>query len=174
MSELPSQDQLPHGQLPTRGRLAGIDYGHVRIGIAISDPSQHIASPYQIHRRGDEAGDAEFFRKFVHAEDIAGFVVGLPLHTSGDESEKSLEARRFAAWLQQVTTLPIQFHDERYTTLQAEQALLAAQLTKKKRKQRLDMLAAQMILASYLDSNRVTPELEPLEDKQGSHPHRRR
>ena len=152
-------------ELPRYGRLAGIDYGHVRIGIAVSDLGQQFASPHQNYTRRDPARDGEYFRQLVADQEIVGFVVGLPLHTSGEESHKSTEARQFAAWLIDVAARPVQFHDERFISIQAEQALTAAQLTRKKRKRRLDMIAAQMILASYLDSNREDPSISPLDDR---------
>lgn len=139
---------------PTQGRLAGIDFGTVRIGIAISDPRQQLASPLENYTRRDQAGDAAYFKKLVSGENIAGFVVGLPVHSDGTESQKSLEARRFAQWLAEVTKCPICFHDERYTTVQAEQLLDVAQLTRKRKKKRLDMIAAQLILAAFLESDR--------------------
>ena len=137
--------------LPTAGRLAGVDYGTVRIGIAVTDPSQLIASPFENYRRQGDEQDAAWFRNFVKEETIVGFVVGLPIHLSGDESEKSREARQFATWLANATKLPVVLSDERYTSVDAEAHLMAANLTKKRRKARLDMLAAQMILKSYLD-----------------------
>ena len=73
------------------------------------------------------------------------------MHLDGRESEKSLEARRFGKWLGDVTGLPVEFFDERFTSLEAEQLLLGAELTKKRRKKRLDMLAAQIMLAAYLN-----------------------
>lgn len=143
--------------LPRQGRLAGIDYGTVRIGIAITDPSQSISSPYENYTRRGEGNDAAWFREFVAEESIVGFVVGLPIHLSGDESEKSREARQFAAWLTRQTRLPVSFADERYTSVDAEAHLMAAKLTKKRRKARLDMLAAQMILKYYLDWRESLP-----------------
>lgn len=138
--------------LPTEGRLAGIDYGTVRVGVAICDPSQSISSPYENYTRQDLRGDAAFFRELVEEETLVGFVVGLPIHLSGDESEKSIEARAFGEWLTKITERPVAFNDERYTSVDAEAHMMAANLTKKKRKARLDMLAAQMILRSYLES----------------------
>lgn len=138
--------------LPTEGKLAGIDYGTVRIGVAICDPGQSFASPYENYNRSSEQIDAQYFTSMVKEESIVGLVVGLPLHLSGDESEKSIEARAFGAWLGEITGLPVVFHDERFTSSAAEDALLAANLTKKRRKARLDMLAAQMILRGFLDS----------------------
>lgn len=143
---------------PSEGRLAGIDFGTVRIGVAISDPGRTIASPYENYTRRSEKLDAAFFRQLVEEEGIVGFVVGLPVHTSGDESQKSAEAREFASWLTEVTGRPIQFQDERYTTREATYLLSEAQLTKKKRKQRLDKLAAQLLLTAYLESG---PHDEP-------------
>ena len=77
------------------------------------------------------------------------------MHGSGDESQKSHEARQFAAWLATETSLPVRLFDERYTTAHAEAALLEAGFTKKRRKERLDKLAAQILLAAYLESSRT-------------------
>ncbi len=139
--------------LPERGRLAGIDFGTVRIGVAVTDPSRTLASPFENYTRRGAEGDAAYFRELAEQEQIVGFVVGLPVHTSGDESQKSHEARQFGQWLAETTSLPVQYYDERYTSSQAEQLLGGAQLTKKQRQKRRDMLAAQIILASYLESN---------------------
>jgi putative Holliday junction resolvase len=132
--------------------VAGIDFGTVRIGIAISDPERQIASPYENYTRRDAKQDAERVRRLVEEEAICLFVVGLPVHLDGRESEKSVEARRFGQWLAETTGVPVQFFDERFTSHQAEEALLAAQMTKKRRKRRLDMLAAQIMLAAFLES----------------------
>ncbi|MFT7641892.1 MAG: putative Holliday junction resolvase [Pirellulaceae bacterium] len=137
---------------PEQGRLAGIDFGTVRIGISVCDADRILASPHENYSRQSIEDDAEHFKQFVLEESIIGFVVGLPVHSSGDESEKSWEARDFAKWLTATTSLPIAFYDERYTSAQAEQFLSAAKVSKKQKKQRRDMLAAQIILAAYLDS----------------------
>lgn len=152
-------------EFPKQGRIAGVDFGTVRIGIAISDPSQTIASPFENYTRQGMEADSQWFQKFVKEEDVAGFVVGLPIHTSGEESQKSAEAREFGKWLNEQTATPVCFYDERYTSAQAETILGAAQLTKKRRKQRLDMLAAQIILASFLESDqRDSHQPTPLGD----------
>lgn len=133
----------------------GIDYGTRRIGIAISDPAQSIASPYENYTRRDEAADRRRFHQLVEEERVARFVVGLPVHLDGRESQKSVEARRFAEWLHEATGLDVELFDERFTTYEAEQFLAQAQLTKKKRKERLDKLAAQIMLTAYLESRRA-------------------
>jgi len=135
------------------GRLAGVDYGSKRIGVSISDPGQTLASPLENYQRGDQTQDAKFFQRLVTEEQIVGWVVGLPLHLSGDESEKSAEVRQFAKWLTKLTNLPHRFADERFSSVEAERYLAAGGLTSKKRKQRRDMLAAQILLAAYLESN---------------------
>jgi putative Holliday junction resolvase len=144
--------------LPRTGRLAGIDYGSVRIGVAITDPRQCLASPLEIYQRRGTGADAEWLKRLVKREQIVGFVVGLPVHTSGRESQKSMEARRFGQWVGEQTRLPVRFFDERYTTVQAEALLLDADLTSKRRKQRLDKLAAQILLVAYLESSRCDEE----------------
>jgi putative Holliday junction resolvase len=133
------------------GRVAGIDYGHVRIGIAISDPERKIVSPLENYTRRGPAADAARFRRLVAEEGVVLFVVGLPLHLDGGESGKSAEVRQFGRWLGEVTGVPIEFYDERFTSHEAEQLLLAADMTRKRRKKRLDMLAAQIILRGYLE-----------------------
>lgn len=137
---------------PDRGRLAGIDFGTVRIGIAVTDPDQRLASPYGIYQRRNPAADVEYFRRLVREERIVGLVVGLPVYASGEESQKSAQARAFGGWLHDLTGLPVRFYDERYTSVLADQSLLEAQLTRKQRKARLDKVAAQLILAAYLES----------------------
>lgn len=136
------------------GRVAGVDYGTVRIGIAITDPGRSLASPLEQHGRGDAVGDARYFKRLAEREDIRLFVVGLPVHLSGDESQKSFEAREFAKWLGETTGVPVELFDERFTTSLADEALAAGELTKKKRKARRDMLAAQFLLSAWLDARR--------------------
>jgi len=74
------------------------------------------------------------------------------VHLDGRESEKSAEARRFGQWLFEVTGVPVVYFDERFTSVQAEQLLVDARMTGKRRKQRLDMLSAQIMLTAYLES----------------------
>ena len=141
-------------EFPAKGRLAGIDYGTVRIGVAVSDMDRRLASPYENYTRRGQEEDASYFRQIAADEDIVGFLVGLPVHTSGEESQKSIESRQFGAWLANVTELPVQYFDERFTSVEAERFLLEARMTRRKRKKRLDMLAAQIMLAAYLESSR--------------------
>ncbi len=138
--------------VPQAGVLLGIDYGTRRVGVAVSDRDQRFSSPLHNHDRHGVQVDERFFRKVVEEYRPVGLVVGLPIHLSGDESEKSREARKFAEWLCTVTGLPYTFQDERFTSFQAEKLLLAAELSKKKRKERMDKLSAQILLQTFLDA----------------------
>jgi putative Holliday junction resolvase len=138
--------------MPPNERIAGIDYGTVRVGIALADTDIGIATPLANYTRRSEVLDAAYFQKLAVDEGIAQFVVGLPVHLHGGESAKSTEARAFGAWLAKVTRVPVAFFDERFTTLEAEELLGAAKLTKKQRQARRDQLAAQIMLTAYLES----------------------
>jgi len=134
------------------GKIAGIDYGTVRIGIAISDADRILASPYETYIRKSPEKDTEYFRRLVSEERITRFVLGLPLHLSGDLSEKAKEVLQFGQFLTKITDIPVDYMDERYTSVEAERLLRVAGLTDKKRKARRDKLAAQILLSAYLES----------------------
>jgi putative Holliday junction resolvase len=140
--------------LPTEGRLAGVDFGTVRIGLATCDPSQTWSTPLETYTRKGTEQDAHFFRSLVRAEDIVGWVLGLPIHCDGAESKKSAEVRQFASWLSEVTGVGVAFFDERFTTAEARNLLRNTGLSSKKKKDRLDGMAAHLILVHYLDSQR--------------------
>ena len=142
---------MPESSSGSPGRIAGIDFGTVRIGVAISDASGSIASPLETYLRRDEAQDRRWFRKLVADEHVARFVVGLPVHLDGRESKKSTEARAFGQWLAEVSGLPVEYFDERFTTHEAQVFLSDSGLSKKKRQARLDKLAAQIMLTAYLE-----------------------
>ncbi len=140
------------------GRIAGIDFGTVRIGIAISDANQTFASPLETYQRNGEAADRKRFVRLAAEERIGLFVVGLPVHLDGRESDKSKEARRFGQWLTETTGVGVRFFDERFTTHEAQLYLADAKLSKKKRKERLDKLAAQIMLTAFLEHQRAHPD----------------
>jgi len=137
-----------------RTRLLGVDFGTVRVGLAVSDSERIIASPLTIYRRKDTTADAAYFQQLVAGEEIGGLVVGLPLHMSGDEGGKAKEARAFGDWLAGVTELRVTYWDERYSSADADAAMIGAKLTPKQRQERRDKVAAQLILQGYLESQR--------------------
>jgi len=138
--------------VPRRGRLMGLDFGTRRIGIALCDDDQRIASPLENYSRLRPEADALRLKTLAGEYRAVGLVVGLPLHMGGEEGQKAREARRFGAWAANATALPLTFWDERLTSSLAEEYLRSAQLSPKKRKMRLDKVAAQIMLQSYLES----------------------
>lgn len=148
------------------GCLIGIDYGTKRIGIAVSDYRQFLASPLNNYQRNGIQADERYFKKLVAEYEPTGLVVGLPLHMNGSESQKSGEVRQFGQWLFRMTALPIAYHDERCTSVQAESLLLQAEMTSKQRKARLDKVAAQILLQAFLDLRRPPQPLtlDPVEN----------
>jgi putative Holliday junction resolvase len=137
--------------------LLGVDYGSVRIGLAISDPDRSIAFPHATYTRRSPKLDEDYFRKLAEAEEIGQILVGLPVHLDGHEGSKAVEARAFGEWLGKITGLPVLFWDERFTTVEAEKHLWSAGLTHKQRKARRDRVAAQILLQSYLDAGCPAP-----------------
>lgn len=135
-----------------KGRLLGVDFGTVRHGLAVSDADRVIASPFETYARKDAKRDADYFAKLVREERIVGLVVGLPLHTGGEEGIKAKEARAFGQWLAETTGLPVEMWDERCTTAAADDAMRDAGLSPRRRKERRDRVAAQIILQGYLDN----------------------
>ncbi|MDX1964572.1 MAG: Holliday junction resolvase RuvX [Pirellulales bacterium] len=151
--------------IPYSGRICAVDYGTVRIGWAITDPAQSLVSPGEIYHRRTPALDAGYFQQLSQQEQICGFIVGLPVHGNGQESQKSREARQFAKWLGGLTSQPVALHDERYTTRAAEEILRESGLKASQRKKHLDKLAATVLLQSYLESrHQPTHSPPPLED----------
>jgi putative holliday junction resolvase len=146
-----NSDHLPW---PNHGRLASIDFGTVRIGIAICDPSRTWTGPLDTYTRRNEVMDRDYFQRLADRESITGWVIGLPIHCDGNESQKSKEVRDFADWLSTWTNLPYRFFDERFTTRLANRLLGAAELTRKKKKAKIDRVAAHLILEGYLEADR--------------------
>ena len=154
------------------GRVLGLDFGTRRIGAAVSDPRRLIATPLEVHERRDPVQDARHYRDLIREHEVDQIVIGLPVHTGGREGTSAGLARTFGDWLAGVTGLPITYHDERYTSVDAEDVLIAAGLKRRRRKGLRDMLAARILLQNYLDAGcpafeaPATPLAdEPIEDE---------
>lgn len=138
------------------GRVAGIDFGTVRVGIAISDYGRIIASPLDTYVRRSEPQDAAFFKRLIENEQIVRFVLGLPVHLDGGIGEKAEEAIAFGKWLHDVTGLEVDFIDERFSSVEADTYMNFANLSRKKRKNSRDRIAAQILLTTYLETGCVS------------------
>lgn len=144
----------PTEEFPQSGRIAAVDYGTVRIGIAVCDPDRILASPVEVYQARGEKRDAEYFRSLAQQERLVGFVVGLPIHCDGGESQKSKECREFARWLNDQTQLPVRMFDERFSTAAAKERLAGRPLSRQKKKKQLDAVAALVLLESFLEACR--------------------
>ncbi len=135
----------------TQTRLLGIDPGERRIGIAISDRARLIAQPFQVvdRRRGDALA---LISQICDTEDVVSIVVGLPISLSGEEGASAAAARKFGEAVKSASGRNLVYWDERFTSVQAEQALLEAGMRRVKRRDKRDMVAAALMLQGYLDS----------------------
>ena len=138
-------------------RMAAIDYGKAKIGLAISDERGILAQPLPYLKAGKTLEDTA---RLIAAELIKYFplgtlVIGLPLHMSGHESPLSEEVRKLAPLLEELCKAPIQLWDERLTTAQVERQLKDVGMRRKQRSSLVDSLSAVLILQNFLD--RVVP-----------------
>lgn len=148
----PGKSRRNNITLPSSGRLLGIDFGTKRVGVAVSDVEQRYAVALTMFQRSSAKGDSNALARIVEENVPVGLVVGLPVHMSGDEGGKAKQAREFGAWASRVTTLPVAYWDERHTSTIAEGYLTSAGFSEKKRKAKLDALAAQIMLQSFLNA----------------------
>jgi len=147
-----NQNDAPTPEFPSEGALLGIDFGTKRLGFAVCDRAQTIASPVENYQRQSEQVDRRALLRLVEDYRIKGLVVGYPVHMSGDESESAIAAREFAQWAAKESQLPMLLWDERFSSISADYSLLLSQLSDKKKKAKRDMLAARAILQTFLDA----------------------
>ena len=139
--------------LPVRKAVLGIDYGSKRMGLAVSDLSCTIATPYKILYRREISADMAELRKIMAGKEIGAVVMGLPLQMNGEEGEIAAEVRKFAAILEENFKFPVLLWDERLSSSAMENFLIKeADLSRKKRAKVLDASAAAYILQGALDA----------------------
>lgn len=137
------------------GRIMALDVGNVRIGIAVSDLMGIIANPLETYtRKGDIFKDAKYIADLAKSKDVSLFVSGLPLDLKGRETEQVQKTKEFILALNQVCDIPVEYLDERFTTLSAERVLIDGNVRREDRKKVIDKVAATIILQNYLDKNR--------------------
>jgi len=138
-------------------RILGVDYGHKRIGLALSDEGGTIAQLLNYINGGGIAVVSREVARIGDERKVGKIVVGVPLRLDGTPSEQTERTLAFIAELQRATTLPVLKWDERLTSVQAERVLLEGNVRRSKRKQNIDKLAAQIMLQSYLDATNPPP-----------------
>ncbi len=138
----------------------GIDFGGKRIGIAFSDLSGTIATGFEVYQSRGREKDLEHLALLAKQKEVVKVVFGLPLNADGSESQLSLLTQAFASDFANKTNLPVDFEDERFTSLDADEILKQSkELSWQERKKLLDMVAAEIILQNYLDKNKRSKKL---------------
>lgn len=133
-------------------RIMGLDVGEKNIGVAVSDPLGLTAQGLEVIPRDQQGGKLlERLNKLVREYQVERIVVGLPRNMNGSLGKQGLKVLDFARWLESALGLPVETWDERLSTLGAEKILLAADVSRARRKKVIDKLAAAVILQGYLD-----------------------
>lgn len=132
-------------------RIVALDVGDRRIGIAVSDPLGYTAQPIETYTRVGYGPDVRHIADIARQYETRQILCGLPLNMDGTQGFQTQKVRDFAAKLEEAG-LEVEFYDERMTTVLAESALLEADMRRENRKKKVDMVAAVMILQSYLDA----------------------
>jgi putative Holliday junction resolvase len=143
--------------LPDGGKLAGLDVGTKTIGLAICDAGWHFAGPVETLRRGKFTQDLNILRAFITRENIGGLVVGLPLNMDGSDSPRTQSVRAFARNLAPLD-VPVLLWDERWSTQAVERAMISADVSRAKRAEKVDALAAAHILQGAIDALANLPD----------------
>jgi putative Holliday junction resolvase len=139
-------------------RILGIDYGEKRVGLAISSPVIAIAQGLPTIERVDGKDYLEDLADVIKEKEVDEIVVGLPKNMNGTIGEKAEEVLALVEALKSKFNLPVHTVDERLTTVRAHRAMTGAKMSKKGKKKRVDMIAAQFILQAYLDQNSRSAE----------------
>jgi len=139
------------GEAISHGKLAGLDVGTKTVGLAVCDLSWSFAGPSETIRRIKFTADLEALRKFVEREQVTGLVLGLPLNMDGTDSPRTQSVRAFARNLAPLE-LPILLWDERWSTQAVERAMIEADVSRAKRAEKVDALAAAHILQGAIDA----------------------
>jgi putative Holliday junction resolvase len=132
-------------------RWLGLDLGHVRIGVALSDPLGMTAQPLTVLKSAGTQKDIMAIGELVNQHEVTQVIVGLPFNMDGTESSTTKKVREFTAKLAGRLNVPVLFVDERLTSKQAERAMIEGDVRREKRKEKIDQVAAALLLKSALE-----------------------
>ena len=135
-------------------RYICLDYGDRRIGVAFSDLTGTIASAYEVYQRSSIDEDINHISNLIQKQGATKIILGLPLNADGSEGERAQLTRNFGELLGKSCKLEVDYCDERYSSLEAEEILKEAKIPWQERKKILDKVAAQVILQDYLNSKK--------------------
>src|SRR5262249_15163295 len=151
--------------MPPGSRLMGLDVGTKTIGLALSDTRLVIASPLETIRRRRFRDDMEAMFGLIERHGVGGLVIGLPLGLDGRDTSRTQSVRQFARNVVALRDMPIAFWDERLSTAAVTREMIAADMTRKRRAEIVDKVAAAYILQGYLDAiGRMVPDPPPAQE----------
>lgn len=134
--------------------MLGVDYGDARIGLSVCDELEILATPLCTVKSESMRKNIDKVAEIAKRESVQKIVLGLPLNMDGTEGVRASKTRSFGNVLQKVSGIPVEYFDERLSSVEAEEIMETVQLKKSKRKNVIDRIAAQIILQSYMDANK--------------------
>lgn len=134
-----------------RGRVMALDVGERRVGVAMSDLSQTLASPYTTLQAHPQAVLFQKIQQLIVKEEVVELVIGLPISLNGQEGPQAQRIRQFIESIATYVSIPLHTCDERYTTAEAQRVMIEAGLRPEQRKAKVDEVAASIILQDYLN-----------------------
>ena len=135
-------------------KVMGLDFGDVRIGVALSDVSRFLATGYETYNRKTMEKDLNHLAEIIAQNNVKKVVFGLPLNMDGSRGIRVEKTEQFATKLQEKCNVEIDYYDERLSSVTAEEILIEAGMRREKRKEVIDKLAATIILQNYLDRSK--------------------
>jgi putative holliday junction resolvase len=138
-------------------RLMGLDLGEKRIGVAVTDLQQTMAFPERVLRRHSAKVDRQTLAALIAELHVDRVVIGLPLSTNGEFGPNADRAQSFGQFLARAVRVPVEFQDERLTTVEAEERLRDSGLSPAERRERIDAAAAAIILEDYMRAKAPSP-----------------
>ncbi len=133
-------------------RVVGLDIGEVRTGVAVSDPEERVANPITVLDTKRLLADPRPLRELVRESDVGMLVVGLPLTMAGEEGPQARRVRELGDRLADLLRLPVEYADERLSSAEAQRVLRAAGRTEREQRGIADMIAAALLLQTWLDA----------------------
>jgi len=134
------------------GRILGLDIGDKRIGVALSDPQGWLASPSEVVLRENDAGALGKILELIQRHEVERVVVGLPRSLDGSLNQQAIKVQTFAQELSRRITVPVEFWDERLSTVAANRLMIDAGTKKGDKKSKRDAISSALVLQAYLDS----------------------
>ena len=133
------------------GRIMALDIGAARIGVALSDLTKQMAQPFEVVQKNPNKNSIDRIKNIIEANEVELLIVGLPLNEDGSEGDQSKFTRNYCKKILREVEIPLEFHDERYSTQIAEDILIERGVRRDKIKLEIDKTAAAVILQDYLD-----------------------